>query len=270
MPAIIDDDLTLFSALGDWETDPILSVDPAGFDSVKATICYRGTALELFDLYALGKKNCPEMSSKALYYCGPRVIEARFGYQIAELEWKGFASDPWTNSPVAQLLPEAYVRSVNLTMTTDESQWPREVNGNTLYLESPYAPGASVGGANGLREFSAISPAGAAITTGYLPWRVRLIGRAWSVAITGIIAGKRSGIIKPPKCIVPNPVLTSGGQLLINWLNTGDPTVTWADETQGQDGWVCRNYDLSSELALGDVTLARWTANYQWVPRYGA
>ena len=85
----------------------------------------------------------------------------------------------------------------------------------------------------------------------------------------GIIAGPGSNITRPPRCIVADPTLTSGGQQQINWLSTGDPLVTWAEETQGQDGWVCPNYETSSEMPLGNITLARWTAHYQWVDRYG-
>ena len=271
MPALIDYDLTSSGGGGfyDWETDPLLVTDPTGFDSARATICFKGTALELNSLLALGGRSCPGLTSKHLYFTGPRITEARFGFQIAEMEWKGFVSEPWTNPPVSQLLDGAYVRSVNITMTTTESQWPRQLNGNDVYLKSPYAPGASVGGGDGLRTFTAISPAGGVIVTGQLPWRVNLVGRAWAVTVGGIIAGPRNVIIKPPRCIVPSPVLTSGGQQQINWLNTGDPTVTWAEETAGQDGWICRNYDLSSEQTLGDKVLSKWTAHYQWVPRYG-
>jgi hypothetical protein len=87
--------------------------------------------------------------------------------------------------------------------------------------------------------------------------------------MSGIIAGPRAVIIRPPKCMLTNPSVASGGQQQINWLNTGDPLVTWAEETNGQDGWVCRNYDLNSEMPLGAITLSRWNATYQWVPRYG-
>lgn len=270
MPALIDDDLTLFGGKGDWETDPQLAVDPQGFDSVKATLCFKGTGLELFNLFALGQQNCPGFGSKPLYYCGPRVIEARFGYQVAELEWKGMAASPWSDAPaVVTSGVGVYVRSVNITMTTNESQWPREANGNTLYLGPPYAPSTPFGGSPGLRTFTALAPNGNTIITAQLPWRILLIGRAWAVTMSGIIAGPRSNIIKPPRCIVTDPSITSGGQQQINWLNTGDPLVTWAEETQGQDGWVCRNYETSSEMPLGNITLARWTAHYQWVDRYG-
>ena len=32
MPALIDDDLTLFGGRADWETNPVLSPDASGFD----------------------------------------------------------------------------------------------------------------------------------------------------------------------------------------------------------------------------------------------
>lgn len=271
MPALIDDDLTLYGNTADWETDPELTLDPAGFDSVKATICFRGTATELAELIPLGSQSAPDIgSSLPLFYTGPRVQEARFGYQIADLEWKGLATDPWSNPPVNFLDASAYVRGLNVTMTTDESEWPREVNDNTLYLGAPYAPPASVGGAPGLRTFTAVNAAGAAIVTGYLPWRVRIIGRAWAVSMSGIIAGPRSIVVRPPKCTIPKATLVSGGLQFNDWLATGDPLVTWADETNGQDGWVCRNYQLTNEQYLGpSKILSRWTADFQWVPRYG-
>ena len=271
MPALIDDDLTLFSGRGDWETNPQLTPDPSGFDRVKATLCYRGTALELHNLLALGSQSCPDFAGRPLYYTGPKVQEARFGYQIAELEWAGMAESPWTAPPVQFLGSNAYVRSINITMTTEESLWPRDSNGNTLYLGNPYAPTAPVGGEVGLRTFTALGPGGGTIITAQLPWRIRLIGRAWAVKMSGIIAGPRTEIIKPPKCTVQDPavVSTGGGLTVINWLNTGDPLVTYSDDAQASDGWVCRNYDTSQEQPLGSIVLARWQADYQWVERYG-
>jgi hypothetical protein len=266
MPALIDYDLDLFGGKGDWETDPVLTPDAAGFDSVRATLCFRGTGPELYNLFPLGSLSCPDYAGKKLYYTGPRVLEARFGFQIAELEWKGMAQDPWNDAPVQALSASAFVRTLNITMTTQESLWPREANGNTLYLGPPYAPPTTVPGKPGLRIFTALTPGGPVITTAELPWRVRLIGRAWAVSMTGIIAGPRSVIIKPPKCMVTAP--TTGGTEM-NWQATGDPLVTWADETAGQNGWVCRNYELSSETPLGSITLSRWSAQYEWVQRYG-
>jgi hypothetical protein len=197
------------------------------------------------------------------------VVEARFGYQIAELEWAGMAESPWTAAPVQFLGTNAYVRSINITMTTEESLWPRDVNGNTLYLGTPYAPPPSVGGAPGLRTFTAIAPSGGTIITAQLPWRIRLIGRAWSVKMSGIIAGPRTAIIKPPKCTVVDPTVAGGGLQQINWLSTGDPLVTWSADAGNTDGWVCRNYDTSQEMPLGNIILARWEAYFQWVERYG-
>jgi hypothetical protein len=270
MPALIDDDLVLFGGKGDWETDPQLTIDPAGFDSVKAVLCYRGTAAQLLSVYDLGTKNAPGFTDKPLYYTGPRVLESRFGYQIAELTWMGFASDPWNAPSVQGLVDGSFVRSMNITMTTEESLWPREGHdGNTIFLGGPYAPPASFGATRGLRTFTAMAPNGNTIVTAQLPWRIRLIGRAWTVSMTGISAGERTVIVRPPRCTVPNPNTTSGGQTAINWLDTGDPLVSWSDETGGVSGWVCRNYDLTSELPLGSKILARWSAHYQWVERYG-
>lgn len=271
MAALIDDDLILFGGKGDWETDPMFTPDPAGYDSVKATLCFKGSGLELNALYALGAQNAPGgYSAKPLFYTGPKVTDARFGYQIAEMEWKGMAADPWTSPPAQFVNGSAYVRSMNITMSTVESQWPREANGNTLYLPPPYAPPTTVAGKPGLRIFTALAPNGSLLTTAELPWRVRLIGRAWAVSLSGIIAGPRAAIIRPPRCIVANPVATgSPGVQQVNWLATNDPLVSWSDETQATDGWVCRNYEIAGELPLGPITLARWTANYEWVLRYG-
>lgn len=269
MPALIDDDLTLFGGRADWETNPVLSPDASGFDRVSAVLCFRGTGLELHNLLALGSQSCPDFTGRPLFYTGPKVMEARFGYQIAELTWAGMAEAPWTTAPVMFLGTNAYVRSINITMTTEESLWPRDVNGNTLYLGSPYAPPASVGGAPGLRTFTALAPGGGTIITAQLPWRIRLIGRAWSIKMAGIIAGPRTAIIKPPKCTVPDPTVAGGGLSEINWLSTGDPLVTWSGDAGASDGWVCRNYDTSQEQPLGSIVLARWEAYFQWVERYG-
>jgi hypothetical protein len=266
MPALIDDDLTLFSGKADWESYPVLTPDPSGFDSVTAVLCFRGTGQQLSDLLPRGGLSCPDFAGKPLFYKGPRVTEAKFGYQIAELTWLGMAEDPWSTPPVSFLGANAYVRSINISMTTEESLWPRDAAGNSLYLGAPYAPTT-----NGLRTFTAIGPDGSTIVTGQLPWRVRLIGRAWTVRMSGIIAGPRAVIVKPPKCMVPNPALTdaSAGLSQINWLATGDPLVTWSADAGSADGWVCRNYDTSQETPIGSVFLARWEAVYQWVERYG-
>lgn len=274
MPALIDEDLTLFGGKADWETDPVLTPDPTGFDVVKATLCFRGNGMQLYNLLALGSRTCPDYAGRALYYTGPRVMEARFGYQIAELEWKGMVQDPWSTAPVPAwfLGANTFVRTVNIIMTTEESLWPRQdALGNQIYLKAPYAPGATVGGVDGLRTFTAISPAGATIVTGHLPWRVRLIGRAWAVKMTGITAGPRSVIVKPPKCNVADPSIMdpASGLTAINWLATGDPLVSYSEDALANSGWVCRNYDTSQEQPLGNITLARWTADYQWVERYG-
>jgi hypothetical protein len=272
MAALIDEDLLLFSGRGDWETDPQLTMDPTGFDSVKATICYRGTGLELFNLYNLGTKNAPGFTSKQLYYTGPRVLEARFGYQIAELNWMGMASDAWEYNLVT-VGTGSTLRSLNITMTTEETFWPREgAGGNSTYLLPPYAPPATFGGAPGLRTFTAVAPSGSTIITAQLPWRIRLIGRAWAVSMTGIAYGDRSVIIRPPSCRIPKPVVggaAPGGTNQQLWYKTGDPLVSWSDENGAADGWVCRNYDLTSELPLGTKILSRWSAHFQWVDRYG-
>lgn len=273
MPALCDDDLTLFGGRGDWETDPLLTLDPGGFDRVSATLCYRGTPAELHSLFALGGKTCPSYAGRPLYFSGAQVKESMAGYQVAELTWAGMASLPWQNSLVNLLSDNVFLRSLHLTMTTEENLFPREVNGNTLYLKSPYAPPPSVGGGDGLRTFTAISPAGAVITTGQLPWRVRLIGRAWNLKMSGIIAGPRSSIIKPPLCNIQDPAATSistaPGATAINWLSTGDPLVTYSADKGANDGWVCRNYETSQEQPLGDIVLAKWEAYYEWVERYG-
>lgn len=273
MPALIDDDLTLFGGRADWETEPAVSLDPAGYDTVKATLCYRGSASGLMGLLALGSQSCPDFPGLPLFYTGPRVLEARFGYQIAELTWAGIAQVPWTSAPVlaTSLGTNSFVRTVNITMTTEESLWPRETTqGGTLRLGSPYAPTT-----NGLRTFTVIIPNASGgtstIITQELPWRIRLIGRAWSVKMSGIVAGARSAIIKPPKCMIPDPTIMGGGTGLtkINWLSTGDPLVSYSEDAGASDGWVCRNYDTSQEQPLGGITLAKWTADYQWVERYG-
>lgn len=273
MPALIDDDLVLFGGRADWETDPILTPDPSGFDRVKATLCFRGTGTELFSLLAIGSKTCPDYTGKPLYYTGPRVIEARFGYQIAEMEWAGMVADKWSIAPVQYLNTDAYVRSVNIAMTTNEQMFPREVLGNTLYLTNPYAPTAPVGHPAGLRTITAsyVDPSGVVqnAVTAVLPWRIRLIGRSWAVRMSGIIAGPRSSVIKPPRCTLPDPTINDSSYSSFKWLSMGDPLVTWSEDAGAADGWVCRNYDTTDEMPLGTILLARWTAMFEWVERYG-
>jgi hypothetical protein len=55
------------------------------------------------DLLPRGGLSCPDFAGKPLYYKGPRVTEARFGYQIAELTWLGMAEEPWSTPPVTFL-----------------------------------------------------------------------------------------------------------------------------------------------------------------------
>lgn len=267
MPALIDDDLTLFGGKADWETYPVLTPDPSGFDTVTARLLFRGTGTQLNALLPRGGLSCPDYSGLPLYYKGPRVTEAMFGFQVAELSWVGMAENPWTTPPVAFLGAQAYVRSVNITMTAEPSLWPRDAAGNTLYLGAPYAPTA-----NGLRTFTAIAPNGSSIITGQLPWRVQLIGRAWGVKMSGIIAAPRGTIIKPPKCTVPDPTITdaAAGVSQINWLATGDPLVTWSADAGASDGWVCTNYDTTAEMPLGGLMLSRWEGVWKWTERYGA
>ena len=47
MPALIDYDLPFAGGGGifDWETDAMVTRDPAGFDTARATICFKGRVL---------------------------------------------------------------------------------------------------------------------------------------------------------------------------------------------------------------------------------
>lgn len=263
MPALIDDDLTLFGGRADWETDPHVMVDPLGFDSVKQTLCFRGTNAELMNLIPIGSQSCPGFSGKPMFFIGPRVTEARFGYLIAVMEWRGMLEDRWSAAPIGTIgfNSSLYVRSASMTVSTREDHWPKEVNGQTVYLKAPYAPD------DGLRTFGVSAGAGTVIPTAQVPYRTRMIGRVRGMKLSGIIAGPRSVLERPPvmaAAIDPDP----GG---FNWATFPDSLVTWAEEFTGgaQSAWVCRDYQTSMDTPLGDRVLSRWDASYELVKRFG-
>jgi len=197
-----------------------------------------------------------------LYCLGPQgQPDEKFGHIWAEIAWKGILSSPTLDGlGVTQMSTGDYAKGVSLAMTTQETMWPQEKDGNTIALGTPYAPNPP------FRTLTIPAPGGGFIVTAQLPWRVRLIGRAYTASIKGITIGSRTAITRPPKCTIPDPTILDGN---INWNQLPDPLVTWSKDTGTGDGWVCRNYQRSSEYAVGEKVLAFWNADYEWVERYG-
>jgi hypothetical protein len=279
MSALIDDDLSLFNGRADWETDPIVLPDPMGFDTIKRTLCFRGTWRELTGISGL-RTGDPANSAAAdldltgfgattppMYCLGPRVLENRFGFIVAEYEWKGML-EKWTpaGSSIFSTDASLHVRSINFNMASAESEWPRPVRtpggDGEVYLKGKYPPQT-----DGLMEFGISAGAGLWAVTGSIPYRVRVIGRVHGLSVSGILAGERSALMRPPRVLLSLPDVFSGGQADINWSEFPDPLYTYSEDNGASDGWVCRSYTTDQDTPMGTRQLARFSAQYDYVKR---
>ena len=245
-------------------SNPALALDPAGFDVAGAEVFFRGTETQFLAKFPIGGLAAATgyiAPSGSIFYClGPQGRPVRkHGHITAQIEWKGILSSPSAGMPVSGLTAGDHAKSVSLAMTTNETMWPQERDGNVIAAGTPYAPNPPY------RIFTLPGPGSLPITTGAMPYRVRLIGRTYSAGIRGITVGTRSAIMRAPRCTILDPTILDNAP---NWQNFPDPLVTWSKETGTGDGWLCRNYQRSSEYTMGDKVLAFWTADYEWIERY--
>ena len=247
-----------------YETDPRLTPNPRGFDEVSATICFRGTLTQLNALYDLGAQNAPGIGAgRDLYYTGPRVIESRFGYHIADLIWTGYSTPALNFNGLAVLPAGVRVNSLDLNSSPEEAQFPQERDGITVILQPPYSPPG-----NGIRQVSTQATGANTLTLGWAPWRIRLLGRRYSYSVRGAYIATRNASFKPPALKLPNPY--TADPTAINWQSLPDPLVTYAEGLPtGGDGWWCATHRTTSEFVLGDRKLQFWEAEYEWIRRYG-
>lgn len=262
-----------------WQKDgfPVPTVDPSGFDSATGRLRFRGTVQDLYNAFPVGGSSgtaaLPGAPSGSVFYCigvqgTPRV---EFGTVVAEIGWKGLAVQRnLASQPVSNLSNTDHVISSGLNMTTQEVTFPMERDGSQVYVKRPYCPQPRPGETEGLRTLGVVAN-GVVIPTALVPWRVRLIGRVYTASIRGITIGDRSIIVRAPKCTIPNPHLTDDiPARTFGWEDLPDPLVTWSDDTGDKSGWVCRNYQRpGGEYAMGSKILAFWSAEYEWVERYG-
>jgi hypothetical protein len=248
----------------DWETDPVLQPNPRGFDTLAATICFRGSISQLNNLYDLGAQNAPGFgSSRELFYAGPTVRESRFGYLIADLQWAGYSSPQLTFNGIGLLGSGVRVNSIDLGVSPEESLWPQERDGVTVILPAPYAPPG-----NGIRQVGVFQTGGTTVALTAQPWRVRLLGRRYTYSVRGSFLATRNQTFKPPTLNLPNPY--TADPTAINWQAMPDPLVTYAEGLpSGGDGWWTGSHRVMAEYTLGDRKLQMWEADYEWVRRYG-
>lgn len=251
---------------------PAAAVDPVGFDTASARVLFRGSMAQFLAKFPIGGTSgdagLPGAPAGSIMYClGPQgEPEIKFGHIWGDIGWKGIlATRNLASIPVTSLNANDHVQSCSLAMTSQESMWPLQQDGATIYLPPPYAPPTPPGGTPGLRTRGVVIN-GLFVPVYQAPWRIRLIGRAYSASVRGITVGDRQAIIRPPKCNIPDPTILDTGT---NWQNLPDPLVTWSKDAGTSDGWVCRNYQRTSEYIMGAKILAFWNADYEWVERYG-
>lgn len=277
---LADDDLELFNGKADWETDPIVTPDPLGFDSIKRTLCFKGTWRQLLALSGLKAGDSASETAAGLgsvlssspvlrppMYClPPRMVENRFGYIVAEFEWKGLL-EKWSPPGAAIFSHDAslHVRAINFNMASSSTMWPRSVRNpdgeGQVYLKSPYAPD------DGLITFGVGAGAGLWVVTGSVPNRVEVIGRVHGLTVTGILAGERSVLRLPPRVLTGLPPTFAGGQTDFNWSTFPDPLYTYSEDNGANDGWICRSYTTEQDNPMGSRQLARFTAVYDYRKR---
>lgn len=203
--------------------------DPAGFDTASMEVLFRGTQAQLNAAFALGALNMPESEGAAMYCLGSLgATQARFGHIWATIGWKGFKDGE-----------KAIVKS--FTATSRDVDFPLQSGNVTVGLASPAGESTYVNG-----EFR----------------RARA---------TEIIAGlQQSGVSigapdKPPAPVKPTdtvPEWRTAFQSKINWNTMPGAMVN------DLNGWVLRNFQVTSEFTAGAVCLRFWTAQWEWVQKF--
>jgi len=250
-------------------SNPAPTMDPAGFDTVSARVFFRGNMAALLAKYPIGATagatGLTGLPSGSQVYClGPQgQPEVSFGHIEADIAWKGIISTRTLSGEFVDTLSTGdQVLGVSLGMTTNETNWPQERDGVTIYAGAPYSP------APGYRTKAVIGPGGTLIPTAYLPYRVRIIGRSYTASVRGITIGDRTAVKFPPRCRIIDPFKTDPYQDVDNRPDIPDPLYTYSSETGQADGWVCRNYQRNGgEYPMGEKVLAYWTAEYEFVRR---
>lgn len=265
--------------------NPGYSVDPGGFDTCTARILWRGTQAAMFAKFAIGASaTATGLAAPAgsTFYCiGPQgQSEERFGHVWAEIAWKGVLQNRQDTSLIGTVSTGDQIVGVSRSMTTRETLYPVQQGDYTILAPNPGATTVQ----QWLRPVTVPAPgadSGADILLKWVPWRVRYIGNVFAMAVKGITIGPKSQVQQPPIIVAATPpkyqmpMLTALGKVgLADAGNTPDPLITLAGGfglngagAVGAGGWLCRNYQRSSEYAMGDKVLAFWSADYEWVER---
>ncbi len=258
---------------------PVPGRDPQGFDTAIGRIAFRGTIDQLYAKFPIGGTTggaaLPDAPTGSTFYClGPTGIPQRkWGHYFIDVTWKGIISSRNLTNQSQNLiaLPNSgqYLQSISQQMSTAETYWPQDRDGATIYAEAPYVPAPGYRAKGYL--FKSAADGSVAVVTEFVPYRSRIISRVYTASARGIFIGSRSTVLQPPKCMLPDPYKTDPFHDMEDRLDLPDPLYTYSAETQGNDGWVCRNYqhDTGGEYPIGDKILAFWTASYEFIRRKG-
>ncbi len=250
---------------------PAPALDPSGFDTASARVFFRGGMSDFLAKFKLGALASASGYNAApagsvLYCLGPQgQPEISYGHIEADIAWKGIVSPRGNVSGITSQNPNDTVLGMSQSLATTEVAFPLQRGNNTLLHPHP----AKIGTEKWVRMETVQGPLGGTIITALVPWRIRRIARTYAMSLKGISMGGRNDILHPP---LINGNTPGGG---VDWSVYPDPLITVAEGNSGTsaafaDGWVCRNYQRQSEYAVGDKVLAFWTADYEWIERYGA
>lgn len=259
-----------------WLTRPVIQPDPAGFDSAEGTILWRGTQAQLFSAFPVGGTSgnaaLPDKPAGATMYCMGAKVISREGTEhwVASVSWRGLAVEK--NAPSGSVITTASsqrVLSIALSATGAQLDFPIQRDGFQIFAKRPFCPPPKPGELEGLRTVSVLATSGSAASTVTSPWRVRVLGRVWTARVRGITIGAQSSFLAPPRLLTVDPYKLSASPTF-DWSQLPDPLVTWNEDTKEADGWFCMNWQPpSNEVPLGSKVLAFWSADYEWVRRYG-
>lgn len=259
-----------------WLTRPVIQPDSAGFDSAEGTLLWRGTQQSLFAAFPVGgtagAAALPDQPSGATMYCMGAKVMSREGAEhlIASVSWRGISVAK--NAPGGQIIATAaaqQVLSIALSATGAEVTFPIQRDGAQIYAGVPYCPPPKPGESVGLRTVGVLATGASAVSTIKAPWRVRTLGRVWTARVRGITIGAQSSFLAPPKLLNLDPYKLTGAPAF-DWSKLPDPLVTWNEDTGDKDGWFCSNWQPpSNDVPIGSKVLAFWSADYEWIRRYG-
>lgn len=263
--------------------NPGYAVDPAGFDTCTARILWRGTQADMVAYFSIGgtaaETGLAAPAGSTFYCIGPQgQAEEKFGHVWAEIAWKGVLKKRTQTDLITTLSTDDQVIGISRSITTREIQYPVQQGDYQILAANPAASSAE----RWMRPETVRAPSpddDTSIITRWVPWRIRYVGYVFAMSVKGITIGKKKTIQNPPIIAASAPpkygapMLNAGSSTLgsTDWKNTPDPTITLAAGILSAtgDGWLCRNYQRTSEYSLGENVLAFWTADYEWIERYG-